>query len=449
MKIHDKLDWKGIIMEKKYKMALSYSRKDSKIEKILEEELEKVFTGSVFTDMLRSEELANATRLKEKLQSVFLDAEYSIILYSKNYYEGNFTLTELEAILSCVELGKEPHFFIIKINDEQKLPDKLNGRTYIDLKVPESFKEDFENPQSKKCMEDLENVTNQIHGFIHEQIKKFMIVQTIKEKSGKEFSLNIHTTFASGNEAKWRMDYDWNLLGTAYMEEKSRQIKKNTTWKDFWMYLEQDFLWIKKNLQSKPELLLKIHFNCHLSIAYKLGSIYGDLGQASGNRNLVLMSSNRVSGCVFPLEKEVHYTKTEDFCKEYEGNCNKSTDIVCIISIKPRKEEKIVKTVKEFLYEQSVNCCKIYLFQKEMGIENINALESMAEYLHKKMKNCRTGSKCKIHLFPDTTAPLMFVLGAKTIFPGEIQLYEYNQQQDTYTMSLKRYGDNCDGKRPL
>ena len=35
-------------MGKKYKIALSYSRKDSRIERLLEEELEKVFTGSVF-----------------------------------------------------------------------------------------------------------------------------------------------------------------------------------------------------------------------------------------------------------------------------------------------------------------------------------------------------------------------------------------------------------------
>lgn len=437
MKIYDKLVWKGIIMGKKYKIALSYSRKDSRIERILEEELEKVFTGRVFTDMLRGEELANATWLKEKLQSIFRDTEYSIILYSKNYYEGNFTITELKAILGCIEPGKEPHFFIIKINDEQELPAELHGRTYVELEIPESFKKDG-NSKPKNVVEDLENVTDQIRSIIHDQIIKFMITQTIMEKSGKEFSLNVHTTFAPGNEANWRMDYDWNLLGTAYIEEKSRQIKKDTTWQDFWRYLEGEFLWIKENLKGKPKFLLKMHFNCHLSIAYKLGNIYGDLGQASGNRNLVLMSSNRVSECVFPLEKEIHYMKIEDFCKEYEGNDSKSTDIACIISIKPRKEEKIVRTVMEFLNGQGMDYCKVYLFQKEMSIEDTNDLENMAEYLHIKMKNCRTGSKCKIHLFPDTTAPLMFALGAKTIFPGELQLYEYNQQEDSYTMSLKR-----------
>ena len=105
----------------------------------------------------------------------------------------------------------------------------------MELRIPESFKEK-ENSTSKKYTEDLENVTDQIGSIIHDQIIKFMITRTIMEKSGKEFSLNVHTTFAPGNEANWRMDYDWNLLGTAYIEEKSRQIKKDTTWQDFWRY---------------------------------------------------------------------------------------------------------------------------------------------------------------------------------------------------------------------
>lgn len=423
-------------MKKNYEIALSYARKDSRIEKIVEEELEKVFTGGVFTDMLRSEELANAGQIKEKLQNIFRQARYSVILYSKNYYEGNFTLTELEAIRSCVEAEKESHFFILKINDGQRLPDKLHGCTYIDLNVPESSKEDG-NSESKKYVKDLEEVTNEIRDKIHNQIKKFMIEQTIIEKSEKkEFSLNVHTTFWPGNEANWKMDYDWNLLGTAFIEERGRSIKKETTWQDFWMYLEKDFLWIKKNLNREPDFLFKIHFNCHLSIAYKLGQIYGDLGQVSGNRNLVLMSSNGISGCEFPLEKEIHYMLPEDFCQEYEGNNSKSTDIACIISIKLREEKSILNTVRDFLDGQGLDYCKIYLFQKKMSIDNADTLENMAEYLREKMKECRTGSKCKIHLFPDTTAPLMFALGARTIFPGEIQLYEYNQKEDSYTRSL-------------
>lgn len=429
---------KEVSMKKEYKIALSYSRKDSAIEKIMEKELEKVFAGSLFTDMLRIEKLANASQLKEKLQDIFRKAEYSVILYSKNYYEGNFTLAEMEAIRSCVEPGKEPHFFIVKINDGQELPEGLRGCTYIGLDVPGSFREGGD-VYSENYAGDLDFLTCQIRRIVHDQIKKFMIDETIIEnREKKEFALNIHTTFGPGNGAKWNMDYDWNMLGTGYIEENGRNLRKGATWQGLWAYLEKDFLWIKDRLSKEKDFLLKIHFNCHLSIAYKLGQFYGDLGQISENRNLVLMSSNRSLRNEFPLKKEIHYALPADFCREYEGNKKESTDIACIISIKIRKEENIVRTVTEFLNERGIDCHKIYLFQKQMSIDCADTLENMAEYLREKMKECRKGHTCKIHLFPDTTAPLMFVLGARAIVPGELYLYEYDPQKDSYTMSLMK-----------
>lgn len=307
---------------------------------------------------------------------------------------------------------------------------------YIELDVPDSFRE-IDDVHSESYVEDLDYITCQIKRIIHNQIKKFMIEETIIENRGKkEFSLNIHTTFGPGNGAKWNMDYDWNMLGTGYVEENGRNIREGATWQALWAYLEKDFLWIKDKLNEEKDFLFKIHFNCHLSIAYKLGQFYGDLGQVSGNRNLVLMSSNRSSRNEFPLKKEIRYVLPPDFCQEYEGNKNDSTNIVCIISIKTRKEINIVRTVAEFLDEQGMDYHKIYLFQKQINIDCADTLENMAEYLREKMKECRKGHKCKIHLFPDTTAPLMFVLGARTIVPGEICLYEYDPQKDSYTMSL-------------
>ena len=81
---------------------------------------------------------------------------------------------------------------------------------------------------------------------------------------------------------------------------------------------------------------------------------------------------------------------------------------------------------------------KIYLFQKEAIIERADDLENLAEYMRETMNNYRKGNKSVIHLFPDTTAPLMFVLGARTIIPGKICLYEYDPDQDTYERSLTK-----------
>jgi len=180
-------------MKKEYEIALSYAHKDSEIEKIMEKELEQVFTGGVFTDMLRKEKLANTSQLKEKLQSIFQEAEYSIILYSKNYYKGKFTRVEMEAINNCAEPGKEPHSFIVKIDGSKKIPKEWRGRTYIKLRMPNSFKK-CKAFARRKYAEDLDNLTRRIRNTIHNQIKTFMIEQKIKEsRDKKEFSLNIPT----------------------------------------------------------------------------------------------------------------------------------------------------------------------------------------------------------------------------------------------------------------
>lgn len=92
--------------------------------------------------------------------------------------------------------------------------------------------------------------------------------------------------------------------------------------------------------------------------------------------------------------------------------------------------------MKQYLEQQEKKYCKICLFQEEMNISDSGTLESVAAYLRERMIKCRTGSRCRIHLFPDTTAPLMFVLGARSIFPGTVQLYEYIPKEDTYEEAL-------------
>jgi len=82
----------------------------------------------------------------------------------------------------------------------------------------------------------------------------------------------------------------------------------------------------------------------------------------------------------------------------------------------------------------------MYLFQKEMKMEDTTTLENMAEYIRKKMALCggECGSGYNIHIFPDTAAPFMFLLGARTIISGGIRLYEFKKEQNTYEVSFVR-----------
>ncbi len=416
-------------MKKDYEIALSYAHKDKEIAEIIKVELEDIFYDCFFMDELRPKELANASIFKDKLKNIFQRTNYSIILYSQNYSEASFTYVEMEEILNKAKQEKEPHYFIINVNDCNLDKTLLDGYTYIGLQV------NNKNDKNKKWIINS-LVKKEIHKIIHGSIKMYMIEHSIIEKKKEnEYSLNIQTSFANGNLPTWLNDYDWNILGKCYIDEDGKKIKEDTTWEDFWKYIKENFLAIKRILSKEPEVLLRLRFNCHLSIAYKLGQIYGDLRQASGNRNLELISSNRVDDKKFLLEKKISDIDISDFCIEYEGNNCNSTDIVCIISITPSKSKNILEQVKNSLKKQGQDYYKICLFQKEIIIEDSNTLESMARYLRNRMEICKEDKYC-IHLFANTAAPLMFVLGARTIFSGVVKLYEYDMKEQSYEMVL-------------
>lgn len=415
-------------MEKEYKIALSYSHADMKIAEIIKAELNNIFGDRFFMDYSRPEEIADATEFERKLQDIFRKSDYSLVLYSNNYKNGQFTSVEWKVIQDKAYQEDPPHLFIININD-CKLPENaLKKYTYNLLNVP--------NTKTGEWKISVK-VRERICEIIHNNIKYAMINHSLLKKQPEdEYSLNIQTTFDTGNKPIWKMDYDWNLLGSAYVER--RVIKKGKTWQNLWEYIEKDFLYIKNKFTKEKNIRLKLHFNCQLSIAYKLGTVYGDLGRSSGYRNLILESSNRNKNTSFSLNPEIEYQPVEDFCDIREGNNIESTDIICIISIKPNADDRIINTVCSYLEREKKEYCKICSFIKKETITDSVTLENMAEYIREKINSCRTGSRCRVHLFPDTTAPLMFVLGARTIVPGKIQLYEYIRDEDSYEISLMR-----------
>lgn len=424
-------------MRKKYEIALSYAHKDQKIADILGEQLELVFADGFFMDEYRPEELANADLFREKLKDIFSRSEYAVILYSQNYSDGEFASVEKEQILEKENMEEWSHCFIINIDDCEIIDEQMKGLTYIPLNIRKMLQSNNGSEFGKQEV-NWKKVEEKIHGIVQEKIKKTIILQTAENKKEQpEYLIRVQTLCPYGNKFQWDKDYDWNILGKAFIDAADgRCLKEKISWQHFWQYVYTDFEWIKSNLSSMPDVKRWIHLNCHLSVAYKLGQIYGDLRQASGNRNLVLESSNRNRNIEFAFNHTVLEKQIADFCREYIGNCHESADIACVISIKPKEQGNVLETVKQFLNQQGKKYCKIYLFQKEMMLEDADILESMAAYLRKKMIACRTGSGCKIHLFPDTTAPLMFVLGARSVFPGTVQLYEYIPKEDTYMASL-------------
>lgn len=424
-------------MGKKYEIALSYAHKDQKVADILGKKLEMAFADGFFMDGLRPEELASAEVFREKLKDIFQRSDYAVILYSKNYSEGDFTSVERERILEKEQTAQKSHCFIINIDDCRTIDEQMGGLTYIRLDVNNTAW----NPDASEAAEqeiDWEKVSEKIDDIVQNSIKKTIMLHTVeKKKDEPAYLLRVQTLCPFGNQFQWDRDYDWNILGKAYIDEADgRCLKEGLLWPSFWQYIDTDFEWIKGNLRAMADVKRWIHLNCHLSVAYKLGQVYGDLRQDSGNRDLILVSSNRNQNIEFVFQLAIPEEKVEDFCVEYAGNCEESADIACVISIKPNEQGNVLETVRHFLDQNGKKCAKICLFQKKMVLEDADTLECMAAYLREKMMACRTGTNCTIHLFPDTTAPLMFVLGARSVFPGTVQLYEYIPRADTYMESL-------------
>lgn len=409
-----------------YEIALSYAHADLSIAELVGKELINIFADKFFMDTHKPYELASADDFTAKLANIFRNADYAVILYSKKYNEGEFAKVERDALVDNAEKKNDySHIFIININGYE-VYEKLSKCTYILLEAPE-------DGNSKSIKE-------QINYIINKKIKEYIIKKTIYEtKKSTEYSFNIQTLESDSNPFRWKTDYDWNLLGGAYIGEDGKKIKDGSSWEEFWGYIKNEFTLIKDNLDMLPGVVFKLHLNCHLSIAYKLGQMYGDLWQQPRKRNLILASSIKSEDISFIFEKEINCEVPDDFCIEYEGNNLKSLDIACIISIKQEKNEQILETVKQFLDNSKIECSKICLFQKKIIIEDVSTLEGIGQYLREKMKELRirTGSECTIHLFADTAAPLMFVLSAKTNFPGVVKLYEYIPKINSYEFSLE------------
>lgn len=424
-------------MEEKYEIALSYAHKDQKIANLIGEQLELIFADGFFMDELRPEELASAELFQEKLKDIFRRSDYAVILYSQHYSEGKFASVEKEQILEKENMEERPYCFIINIDDIKIIDEQMKGLTYIPLKI-NGTDQNSNGAGFGEQERNWEKIKEEIYDIIQNRIKKTIMLQSVKKKKEQsEYLLRVQTLCPYGNQFQWDRDYDWNILGKAFVDAADgRCLKQDILWQHCWQYVDTDFKWIKKCLSSVSDVKWRIHLNCHLSIAYKLGQVYGDLRQASGNRNLVLMSSNRNQNIEFTFNHEAPEREMEVFCVEYNGNCRESADIACVISIKPNEQGNVLETVRQFLAQKGKTYHKVYLFQKAMTIEDADMMESMAAYLREKMMACRTGSDCKIHLFPDTTAPLMFTLGARSVFPGTVQLYEYIPQKDTYMESL-------------
>lgn len=404
----------------KYELALSYAHKDEYIATMIGEEFKNIFQDRFFMDTIQSHELSSASDFKKRLRYLFSKSHYAVILYSENYQHGEFAQVEQQAITELFGKDENPRFFIININDTLVKNAALVGLTYNLL----SLKRKTATPK-KDSMKEI----------IHEQIKNHIIEDTLDECNGS-YGISIRTLFAEGNTPIWEPQYNWNLFTTEFIKTESRELKPEYTWYDLWNYVKTDFTKIYKCLKNMPSYQCTINLNCHLSVAYKLGFLYGDLG-LSKNRNLTLISGKGEHSFAFTPKTACTSDENILSCFETDGNAPNADSVACMVSLTSCDAYGLIKTIQKSIKLNQIECSKIVIFSATIEIKNADMLERIANSLHKQLAAAKKNAD-SIHLFLRAPAALAFVLGNKKVFPGNIILYEYDQKSDCYYKSLER-----------
>lgn len=405
----------------KYELALSYAHKDEPVAAMISEEFKSIFQDRFFKDTLHSHELSSATDFKKRLRYLFSVSHYAVILYSPSYQRGEFTQVELKAIAELYGRDANPRFFIINIDDTPVKEESLKGLTYILL------------PLEGKTVSEIKKLIKEI---VHNQIKKYIIKQTLSDFRDY-YGISVRTLFAEGNTPIWEPQYNWNLFTTEFINSESRKLKLEYTWNELWEYVKADFTEIYSHLKIMPVNQCIINLNCHLSIAYKLGLLYGDLSLPN-HRNLTL-KSGKGQAFTFTAKRACPSIENDFSCSESRGNDSFADSIICMVSLTSRDVYGLAETIRKSVELNQIKYKKIFTFSAAIKIETTDMLEQIVDSLAEQMAAARAYSCAdNIHLFLRAPAALAFVLGNKKIFPGNIILYEYDQYSDSYTKSLER-----------
>ena len=405
----------------KYELALSYAHKDEPVAATISEEFKNIFQDRFFKDTIHSHELSSAADFKKRLRYLFSVSHYAVILYSPNYQKGEFAQVELKAITELYGRDANPRFFIINIDDTPIKEESLKGLTYILL------------PLEGKTVSEKKKLIKEI---VHNQIKKYIMKQTLSD-FGDSYGISVRTLFAEGNTPIWEPQYNWNLFTTEFINSESRKLKSEYTWNELWKYVKADFTEIYSHLKIMPAYQCTINLNCHLSIAYKLGLLYGNLSLPE-HRNLTL-KSGKGHPFTFAAKRACPSEENAFSCSESGGNDSFADSIICMVSLTSRDAYGLPETVRKSVELNQIKYKNIFMFFAAIKIENTDMLEQIVDSLEEQLAAARAYSCAdNIHLFLRAPAALAFVLGNKKIFPGNIILYEYDQSSDSYAKSLER-----------
>lgn len=406
-----------------YELAVSYAREDQAIVDKYAEDFKRVFENVFFQDREKPGDL-DSNDFNNRLRKIFgNDSRVVVVFYSEDYIkkEKVFTKTELEAIIERSETQRDDFlWFIINLDD-----------AVIDPRIGKKFYHNYtENERSDKNY-------NQIITVIKQKIMEHNMKSQYFDDN-QMIDLKVQTRFNPAHQLEWESRYNWCFLEYGFALSEIKTIKE-------WMNpirigLFRDFNYLK-SLESFRCDKINLVLNCHLSVAYALGHLYGDIfkGRASNNillRGLVNSTDFDFSKVLF--NEAVNSTTGLEIMtseKDYQAE-----DIVVIINI-CKGNRSIKETVEEQLKSEfKISYKKVIEFNYFEEIVDPQVLVHFAKLITDKIqKEIKCQSKGTLHIFARTLTPLMFLLGGTFNGVGSVQLYEhdFDRGNNAYMPSFK------------
>lgn len=408
-----------------YEVAVSYARKDIEIVSRFRDELKFIFKDALFIDIDEAYKMTAAIKLSETLREIYgKKAKYIIIFYSANYIEGQFTTVEFNELLMRLKKEEDTVFFCINIG-EMHMHDKIADRNYIAFNTSEDHHKQVVDIV-KKIKESIIN-TNLCY---------------CREQLSPCFDLNIQSNGKDDNAFRWLKDFDWNILLEKYIDvEDGQKLNSESTWQNIYNDLMENFNFIRRLIRenSASKIKTNIVLNCHLSLAYAIGKVYGDVMEVGrSNRNLSLRGGANYPSFDFltTIDKTEELALPTYWCEE--GNNKKSNNIIVVINIRRYNHGNVVNSAKSCLDYLDCEYESLHLFEYIGEIEKTTHILHFIEFIMEKMKENKINCPGeKIHLFASTITPLMFVLGGRSRYLGTVQLYEYLFSEKVFNPSIE------------
>lgn len=395
-------------MQYVYEIGITYASENKKVAEEFDKGLTKIFgKDAVFYDKRSMD--SNAKHLQEALyQKYYGEIRNILLLYSDSYFNAKFTQPEYQAIIKRLE-EKDEDFNLFIVNLENHDLDDVYLKNHIYYPLTEHDAQAYE--------------------VLIEKIKQALMRRYIAQKP---LHLSVISKGDTQSIIQWDKKADWSFLFHEFVAERPCRLAAQYRWEDVIQWFKRDFIFARKVFESHEENLIHLNLTCHLSIAFLAGYLFGNPFEKT--RYHLVFTNNREMPFLYLGEEEKEVTLVKG---AFPGNDAESKDLLLILNIQKKPSQVMSNNVLQYCQDKGIAYYKRLELAAELMVDSGGLLKKLAQEIESYV--CMEDEKRtngKIHVFANTLAPLLFLMGGLHRFFGNIQLYEYDMENPTYIPSF-------------